>query len=590
MAMWKSRKLPMRLGRAALDRIVEAVLITDARLDPPGPRIVYANAAFQAITGYGLDELTEATPRILQGPGTDRGELDRLRRALEAGEEATGELVNYRRDGGEILLDWRIGPVRDSRGRVTHFLGVMRDVTEQRRRERRRNELEALARVQQDIASGGFDLDSVRQRIADVALDLCGGEGAAVEEPDGREMVYRAVAGIARDQLGLRVPIADSISGACYRRLETLVCDDAAADDRVARDAAYALGFRSGIVVPLVQGYRCFGVLKVYAPEPGRFSEPQRVLLELVSGFLASALESAHAYRAEVSRRSRLVDSLPMLVAYIDRDGRYREVNAAHERWFGMKSEAMLGREIVDVLGEDGDAAIRPHVQAALRGEPVHYETTVAFRAGDMRHLAGEHTPDLDRDGRVRGFFAVIRDVTDLRIAYTDYLTEISNRRRLEEQGAFLIESARRYGRPLSLVLMDVDHFKSINDEHGHQAGDVVLRELARVLRTQTRDADVLARWGGEEFAILAPETAAVDAAVFGERIRAAIAEHEFGVVGRVTASFGVTEVAPGDDSMRALYTRADGALYRAKREGRNRVVRYCDGETGSVVDVEATR
>lgn len=589
MGTWSAHRLPARLGRAALDRIGDAVLVTEARLESPGPRIVYANAAFRSLTGHELDELVGRTPRMLQGRGTDRAELERLRRALGAGEECTGETLAYRRDGAELLLEWRVGPVTNTRGRTTHFLAVARDVTAHRWRERRHHELEALARVQRELAGGGLDLDAVRQRIADAALEISGAEAAVVEEPDGRELVYRAAAGIAREHVGLRVPVAESLSGACHRGLETIVCDDTMHDERAAPETARAVAFRSGILVPLLQGYRCFGVLKVYSDAPARFGELQRGLLELASGLLSAALGSAHTYRAEVARRSRLVDALPMLVAYVDRDRHYREVNATHERWFAMRREDIVGHELGDVLGVEAHAAIEPYVQAALRGEPVHYETSATF-GGELRYLAGEHTPDTDHGDRVRGFFALIRDVTDLQTAYTDYLTQINNRRRFEEQGTHLIESARRYGRPLSLLLMDVDHFKSINDSHGHQAGDTVLRELARLLRTQTRSADLLARWGGEEFAILAPETPAADAVTFAERIRASVAGHDFAPVGRVTVSLGVAGIAEEDEGMRSLHARADRALYRAKRDGRNRVVRYCGEETDSLAETGETR
>lgn len=585
--MWSSRDLPARFAAAALDRVGDAVLITEACPDAPGPRIVYANRAFSDMTGYADDELVGATPRILQGPNTDRGVLDRLRAALEGGECFSGELVNYRRDGSEFQLELALAPLRDAQGCVTHFVASMRDITLPRQHRRRRTELEALARVQRDLAgAGGLNLDAVRQRIAEAAMEATGADGAVVEEPEGGDLVYRAVAGSAAGHLGLRIPKGDSLSGACYRELRVIVCHDTARDERVAAEAARAVGFASGVLVPLVQGYRCFGVLKVFAAEPGRFGHRERDFLELASGMLAGALETAHTYHAEVSRRGLLLDSLPMLVAYVDRDGRYREVNAAYERWFGVTQERLVGREMRCVLGEDGYAPIEPYVNAVLRGEAVHYETSVTAPSGDVRYLQGDYTPDLDRNGRQRGFFAVARDVTGLQTLYTDYLTEIHNRRKLEEQGATLIEAARRYGRPLSLVMMDVDHFKSINDDHGHPAGDAVLRMLARVLQDEVRAADLLARWGGEEFAIVAPETTEADAAAFAERIRARIAGHEFVPVGPVTASFGVATLDTGAEDMGALQARADAALYRAKRAGRNRVV--CHAHDDQAMDATA--
>ena len=488
-----------------------------AHLAEPGPRIVYANAAFLAMSGYTAAELAGETPRVLVGPRTGR-----LQRALAACEECRGETAQYRRDGQPFRAQWQVLPIARRDGRTTHFLAVFRDVTEVRRTQRRRRALETLAEVRRELAEGELDLASVRQRIVDVALRTTGAEGAVLEEPIGRELVNRAVAGRARDHLGLRVAVADSLSGLCYRELRTIACEDTARDERVDARAAEAVEFRSGVLVPLTQGYRCFGVLKVYAAEPGRFSAADRSLLELAAGILAGALRSAHTYDAEVSRRHLLLDSLPMAVAYIDRDRRLREVNTAFASWFARDSHRVIEREIGSVLGTEGLAALEPYITAVLRGEHVHFETRLTFPDGSVHYLSGENIPDLDRSGRVRGFFAVMRDMTGLqKTLYPDYLTELNNRRRLEEQCVALVEAARRYERPLSLVMLDVDHFKSINDRHGHAAGDTVLREIARLLREEIRSADLLARWGGEEFVIVAPETDEADAAAVAERIRA---------------------------------------------------------------------
>ena len=558
-----------------LEQIHDAVVITDTCLDPPGPRIVYVNPAFADMTGYATGELLGQTPRLLQGPDTDREQLDRLRRALESGDECTGEVVNYRRDGRPFQLQWRVIPIRDDSGRLTHFVAITRDVTSARKRERRHGELEALARVQGELATGGLDIDTVRQKVADLALSISGAESAVVEEPDGGEMVYRAVAGQAAAHLGTRVPIDHSLSGVCYRELRAIICEDSARDDRVATEPARAVGFRSGVLIPLCHGYRCFGVIKVYSGTTNCFSSAERDLLQLASGMLAAALESAHAWRSERDRRAALVDALPIMIAYIDRDGCFREVNTACERWFGLPRKRIVGHALSAVLDEEGFAAIEPYMNAALKGETVHFQTQAVFRSGDQQYVEGDYTPDRDYRGRVRGFYAVVRDVTGLQTLYVDYLTKIGNRRQLEEKGAGLIESARRYGRPLSLIMMDVDHFKAVNDHYGHQAGDAVLRELGALLGREARAADLLARWGGEEFAIVAPETTSADAATFAERIRARIDGHDFSAVPHVTMSFGVAELEGTDDDINALQGRADQALYAAKRTGRNRVVNW---------------
>lgn len=155
--------------------------------------------------------------------------------------------------------------------------------------------------------------------------------------------------------------------------------------------------------------------------------------------------------------------------------------------------------------------------------------------------------------------------------AWTDSLTGLSNRRAFDDRLAQEIQRARRHRHALSLVMVDLDHFKEVNDRFGHPVGDQVLRELAQVLRASSRGSDLPFRYGGEEFAILLPETDLPGGVVHGETIRAAIACHEFPHVGHKTASLGVAQWRE-EDTAAALLDRADVALYRAKHSGRNRV------------------
>ena len=162
-------------------------------------------------------------------------------------------------------------------------------------------------------------------------------------------------------------------------------------------------------------------------------------------------------------------------------------------------------------------------------------------------------------------------------LAHTDPLTDVLNRRALTDRLAHEIDRARRYTSQVTLLMIDLDHFKRINDTHGHLVGDDVLMELAGLLQRTIRSVDVVARYGGEEFVVLLPETAEHGAVAFAERIREQLEVHEFrldsGEPLHLTASIGVaTFPSPKVDSVEDLFARADQALYRAKAEGRNRV------------------
>jgi diguanylate cyclase (GGDEF)-like protein len=160
--------------------------------------------------------------------------------------------------------------------------------------------------------------------------------------------------------------------------------------------------------------------------------------------------------------------------------------------------------------------------------------------------------------------------------ASTDALTGLLNRRAFESRLARELEAADTDGAPLSLVVLDIDRFKNVNDSFGHPAGDEVLIEVAARLRNTCRKGEVLARLGGEEFVWMLPGTDGEDAVLAAERARQSIAAAPFPGVGALTISAGVCELA--DAGKAHLMDRADQALYRAKRYGRNSTVRYRSG------------
>ena len=161
-------------------------------------------------------------------------------------------------------------------------------------------------------------------------------------------------------------------------------------------------------------------------------------------------------------------------------------------------------------------------------------------------------------------------------LATTDPLTRVLNRRALSERLAAEMDRARRYACQLTILLIDIDYFKRVNDTAGHLAGDEVLRQIATAIQTAVRTVDVVARYGGEEFVVILPETSAAGAIVFAERLRMGIATHDFPVGAatiRLTVSIGLaTFPAPDITSADAFFAKADAAMYRAKESGRNQV------------------
>ena len=211
---------------------------------------------------------------------------------------------------------------------------------------------------------------------------------------------------------------------------------------------------------------------------------------------------------------------------------------------------------------EDVVEALRLGAHDYLRKPPAPAELLARVRAAvevtALRQELRRQAAELDRQTR------------------TDHLTRLSNRRHLEDQGQQLLSSSRRYGFPVTVLLADVDHFKRVNDTAGHPAGDAVLQELARRMAAVVRDDDVLGRWGGEEFLVLAPGTDGDGARILAERLRTVVSAHpvqtEAGPVAVTISLGGVACDAPGYAQLFELAVRtADRNLYQAKAEGRDR-------------------
>lgn len=214
-----------------------------------------------------------------------------------------------------------------------------------------------------------------------------------------------------------------------------------------------------------------------------------------------------------------------------------------------------------------------------MKNNEVHrYELQLRTLTGRVIRCIDTAYQHQDENGQVV-FDGVLEDVTRQReleqeLAYqarSDELTGLANRRYCETQLASELERCERYGQPLSLLMLDLDHFKRVNDEHGHAAGDILLQRVAEVIGHHVRQTDVAARWGGEEFVVLLPSTRETGAARLAEKLREAIGVVTHGDRTGVTVSVGYGQYSRGEGRDTFL-GRVDGALYAAKEAGRDRV------------------
>jgi diguanylate cyclase (GGDEF)-like protein len=203
-----------------------------------------------------------------------------------------------------------------------------------------------------------------------------------------------------------------------------------------------------------------------------------------------------------------------------------------------------------------------------VNGQPIHGRTVL--RSGDRFQTAAVHFKFLHEEDVENAYHLAIYELVS-----RDGLTEVYNKRKYEEEVQRELARALRHSRPLSLIIFDLDEFKQINDTYGHLCGDFVLKQVASLARDLVRPEQVLARVGGDEFVILAPETSAEGAETLASKLRDRIVglDHRYGDLKiSLTCSFGVAELAEGMSTPQDLYRAADSALLMAKRNGRNRV------------------
>jgi two-component system, cell cycle response regulator len=252
---------------------------------------------------------------------------------------------------------------------------------------------------------------------------------------------------------------------------------------------------------------------------------------------------------------------------------------------------ALDGRDIV--IGRSSQADLPLELESVSRTHAIVSRTSRGFVLRDQESTNGtfvNEQPVRERalkDGdQIRIGRATLKFLTSsnveaqyheeiYRLMTLDGLTQVYNRRYFQESLEREFSRSRRYRHPFALVLLDVDHFKRINDRHGHQAGDAVLKRVASVMKSKVRANDLVARIGGEEFALISPETTASGGRALADKLRRVIAaeriEHE-GEQLQITVSFGVAEFDEQLESANALMKLADDRLYEAKRSGRNRI------------------
>ena len=409
----------------------------------------------------------------------------------------------------------------------------------------------------------------------------------------GSDGAIRAVDAESASLLGKNV-----VGGTIFREFQKAPDAGSFVDESLLLKKRRLISYRAVSGYPLV-----IGVAVDEDVALSRFNERRRIYIGsavLFSWILIGIMFLLYRMQARQARLSRTIlrekeraekylQLAGSLIIALDDQGRVTLTNRRVREVLGYTEDDLAGRDWFEaVIPAENRDSLRERFWAFLRGAADPGQEAVDVRTigkdGSLKVISWSSHILKDEDGHVLGALSSGTDVTErrrlevelLRLATTDPLTGLSNRRSFLENGRREFETFRRYKRPLSLLMLDIDHFKQVNDTHGHSAGDQVLVALAGTVHKVLRTIDLCGRFGGEEFVCLLPDTPADKAFGVAERLRMALEERAVEIPSGVlhfTVSIGVATSGPDSASLDELIHQADEAMYQAKQAGRNRVV-----------------
>ncbi|RYZ53111.1 MAG: PAS domain S-box protein, partial [Sphingobacteriales bacterium] len=396
----KQEEQRMKLLESVVTNTTDAVLITEAApLDEPGPRIIYANEAFTTLTGYTAAELTGLSPRILQGPKTDKSQVEILSRALRNNESCDVTLINYKKNGQEFWNHLTISPVNDAAGHTTHFIAIERDVTEQKNKEL---ENELFGNISRAFHVAG----SYENAAGSVCEALCSfGQFDLVEiwavntERTHLQHICHHVAEPAHEVFYKDGPKqflkSQGLPGQVWQhKAQVLLTDITTSNDFVRKQAAAKLGLLSVLGIPLMFNNQVVGVAVVGSRKPAEKLEKYKRIFFRLQDFIGSEMNR----KKLEDELYHLYDAIPDIVCLVDLDGRFLKINQAGCDLLGYRED--------EILFHDCQHLVHPHdkhlsddaIKRLTQGENiVHFENRYFTRAGQMLWLSWTSKSDTEK-------------------------------------------------------------------------------------------------------------------------------------------------------------------------------------------------
>lgn len=480
-----------RILAPTLDHPDDAILVMEAPINDAEPRVIFANPAFTRMTGYALKEILDRSPRFLKGPDTNKDTCAAIQERLRDGKPCTAEILNYRKNGTAFWVELRAHAVADEWGQYTHWVAVLRDISSQKEVE------DVLARSARDYITltDGLPFSIVRY---DRDLNIL--------------YVNEAVAryfGVPREEIVGKNLAQMGLTGRMIEQRRIMV------------EQVFLTGLPviTELCSPHTSGEMRWFETRIY-PE---FDVDGKNIVSVVAvnQDIHDRRLAGESLRRNEEHLRRLIENSPDCIKILNLSGHLQTINEGGMVALGVDDfEKIRGAEWALLWPEETQVIARKAIAAATSGERSRFQGYGVTLNGTLKFWDNIITPLRDAEGKAESLLCISRDITDIKKleeqkesllrearerADRDPLTGLYTHRAFLERLDALSAIASQSGAPLAVAVLDVDNFKFFNEAFGHLGGDAVLNHIANGLRHACRAGDIIARFGGDEFAVLLP-------------------------------------------------------------------------------------